>query len=274
MRRSCDGTRQLLVATTLSVHIGRSLARGIQLRRLMAVPHRPQCFRCIDSGHGNPVPHPSPVLPQYPLRDGREQPALPNLPISPTHYQAVEEESAPAIRPIPYINGSRFFHVQEREYLSRPTSCLQIQIDIDLPHNRQAIGGHYPPPWVFSPHQNVPSQPPPPPSPPQQQSPSSSTSHGISSSQHQPSSERGTMQATSSLLKSVHAPQKVNPLPVAAESINNHPTRQRQSMRYHSEYPYPPSELRRRSPGITNDVAQRRHSPHAERRRAGRKVIE
>ncbi|KAF9644388.1 hypothetical protein BDM02DRAFT_3131796 [Thelephora ganbajun] len=175
-----------------------------------------------------------PVRPQYPLRRDRENPEHLNDPTSPTHrqhpsgrdhgqpesphryppmsstrYQLAKLESGFATQLIHHIDGSRFFHIQEREFFSRPT-FFRVQIDIDLPDNPQASGGPYMPPLFITFVQE------PLPQPMQQLLPLPSTTCG----------------------------NPTNSLPVAAGLINHH-VRQHQVMRHH---PYPPPELRKGSP--------------------------
>jgi len=221
----------------------------------------PQCP--VGRDHEQPG-HPSPpTLPphlRYSVGRDPEQPELSSLPASSTHYQAARVGP----EPIPYINGSRLFHIQEREFFSRATSFIRVQIDIDLPHNPQAIGGPYVPPRVFTPRQKSSTQS------PQQPSPSSSTSYNISPLQHQSSSEYWGTRSPSQPPKPKRSQMTpINPLPAVAGSTNNHHIRLCQATRDNSQYPYPPPEMRHNSSTIINGSTQRRRTPYPERSRAG-----
>ena len=85
---------------------------------------------------------------QYLLNQGCKGPGTTGLaiPSNHRHHQPTNMEPALANRPTSHMNGSHFFHAQEREFLFHVTSFFQIQIDIDLLHNPQAAGGSYTPP--------------------------------------------------------------------------------------------------------------------------------
>ena len=178
-------------------------------------------------------------------------------------------EMWPTLAPeVPYRHGSSFFHAQERAFFSHDNS-IRVQIEIDAPYTNQALGGYFgqekgkarADPLQLS---AISCQQPP--SPAQQQPPpSSSSSWNVSPpSQHQSPSEHRRTQVLSQPTKP-HRLQTIpiNPLPVAAGPTNNH---------HMGQYPYPPPELRHKSPMIIDDDAWRRPTPYSERRRAGKAI--
>jgi len=202
-------------------------------------------------------------------------------PTPPTGHELME--MWPALAPqVPHNSGSSYFHSQERAFFSRDNSFFRVQIDIDVPHTTQALGGprrqekgksRADPPQVSA--VQLQQQPPPPP-PQQQPSPSSSSSSSWNvspPSQHRSPSDRRRTHAPPQPMKQ-HRSQTtpINPLPVAAGPMNNHHHMgQYQVMGHnHSQYPYPPPELRHKSPMIIDDDAWRRPTPYSERRRAGK----
>lgn len=197
------------------------------------------------------------------------------FPTPPTGHELME--MWPALAPqVPHSPGSSFFHSQERAFFSRDNSFFRVQIDIDVPYTNQALGGpcrqekgkaRADPPQLSA----IPRQQQLPP-PQQQPSPPSSSSWSVSPpSQHQSPSERRRTQAPAQPTKP-HRSQTIpiNPLPVAAGPTNNHHMGQYQVMGHHAQYPYPPPELRHKSPTIIDDDAWRRPTPYSERRRAGK----
>ena len=184
---------------------------------------------------------------QHLLNQYREKP---NLTVPPTHCQPTMEPAL-ANRPTSYVNGSSFFHAQEREFLSRTTSFFQIQIDIDLPHNPQAAGGSYTPPRLIIPC-NRPSPP------PQQPSPSPSAPRNISIS---PSRRKLSMKTIS-----------IDPLSLATRPMNGSHIRQYRERGRNLQYPCPTPKLRHRSLlDVTVDAdTKKRHTPYSgsKRRRA------
>ena len=247
------GTRQL-IATLLLFPVGYSPPL-----QLMDEPHRPLCFRCGDCGQ---LPHPSPIPPEDPFYEDHRKPAPPAPPAPPIHYQVFNGGPGLTTRPTSYTDDPNLFRVQERECLSRPTSWFRIQIDIDLPHNPQAIGGRCPPPQSSTPHRSPPLRSLPPP-PPWQLLPSSSASHGVSPSQQQLSHGPRMTQISPGHTQGV----LVDLLFAAAGSINNHPVHQHQ-VKHHSRYTYPPPKVRRESPEVASDGAQQHHAAHPKQRGA------
>ena len=218
----------------------------------MNEPHHPLCFRCGDCGQ---LPRPSPVPPEDLLYEGHRKLAPPAPPAPPIRSQVVNGGPGLTTRPTSYTDDPNLFGVQERECLSRPTSWFRIQIDIDLPHNPQAIGGRCPPPRSSTPHRSPPLQSPP---PPRQSLPSSSTSHGVSPSQHQlPHGPRMT-RISPHLLEPGHTQGILVDLLFAA--AHQHQVKRR------SQYTYPPPKVRRESPEILSDGGQQRHAAHPKRR--------
>ena len=196
------------------------------------------------------------------------------FPTPPTGHELME--MWPALAPqIPHSPGSSFFHSQERAFFSRDNSFFQVQIEIDVPYTNQALGGPYrqdkgktraDPPQLSA----IPTRQQPPLLPPQQTSPSSSSWNVSPPSQHQSPSERRRTQPLPQPTKP-HRSQTIpiNPLPVSTGPANNHHMNQYQAT-HHSQYPYPPPELRHKSPTIVDDDAWRYPTPYSERRRAGR----
>jgi len=198
--------------------------------------------------------HPNPPIlpthPQHPSGRNREQRTCLGFPTPPTDYQAVNVAPAPATRQVPHVNGSYFFRVQEREFLSQPTSFFRIRIDIDLLGNPQAIGGPYQPPRFITSHKTLLLRQ------PKQPSSSFSTSHSISSPlQRQSLSEHRTTQSPPQPHHSQTIPISS---PVAAGSVSNHYIHHCRVTRHH---PYPRPEPRNRSPRVINGDAQRCHTP-------------
>ena len=185
----------------------------------------------------------------------------------------------PALPPqVPDRPGWTYFSSQERAFFSRDNSFFRVQIDIDAPHTTQTSGGPLkqekgkaraePPQLSVIPrqHQHQPQQP-------QPQQPSPSSSWTVSPPSRHPSpTERRRTHAPSQPQKSRRSqPIPINPLPVSAVPTNNHHhLGQYQAAGHHSQYPYPPPELRHKSPTIIDDEAWRRPTPYSERRRAGK----
>lgn len=197
------------------------------------------------------------------------------FPTPPTGHDLME--MWPALAPqVPHSPGTTFFHTQERAFFSRDNSFFRVQIDIDVPYTNQALGGPHrqekgkaraDPPQLSA----IPRQPPPPP-PQQQRSPSTSSSWTVSPpSQHRSPGERRRAQAPSQPTKP-HRSQiiPINPLPVAAGPTNANHVGQYQPTVHQPQYPYPPPELRHKSPTIMEDDGWRRPTPYSERRRAGK----
>ena len=190
------------------------------------------------------------------------------LPTPPTGHELMEMWPTPAPQ-IPHSPGSSFFHAQERAFFSRANSFLQVQIDIDLPQTNQTLGrGEARPdlPQLSAiPRQQTPQPP------SQQPSPSSSSWNISPPSHHQSPSERRRAQLPPQQTKP-HRSQTIpiNPLPVVTGPPNGHHMAQYQVPGHHSQYPYPPPELRHKSPTTVDDDAWRCSMPHSERRRAGK----
>lgn len=216
----------------------------------MAEPHSPQCLCCQDrEQHKHTLPQASPILPKYPY-ESHEQPTLPNPPMLPTYYQVAQRRPVSATW---HVDDPYLFCVQERKYLSRPTTWLRIQIDIDLPDNPQAIGSRCSPPETLTSPQKPLLSP-----------------HNVSQPQHRlPSGHK--MVQTASHLNPDHTHEiLIDPLPTTAGS-KHHRIRQHHGTRHCStRYPYPPPELRHGLPGTINDDARWCHTPHSGRRRVER----
>lgn len=231
----------------------------------MAGPHNPQCLRRGDyEQYGDTITQTSPILPEYPPHGVYEHLTLPCSPTLPTNYQAVKRGPAAAW----HIDDPNLFRVQERKYLSRPTTWSRIQIDIDLPDSPQAIGGRCSPPRVFTPHRNFQSQQlqPSPPSP--QQSPPSTTPHDFP----HPNADRHRMTQTLSQFHPLNSDRirrfLITPLPgIAGPTDERHPIRKYRKVGHHSQHPYPPPGPSPRSPGTVNGNAR---WPRSEKRGAER----
>ena len=160
---------------------------------------------------------------QYLLNQGREGPGITGLAIPPSHHQPTDMKPALTNCPTSHINGSHFFHAQEREFLFHMTSFFRIQIDIDFPHNPQAAGGSYTPPRFIILHKGPP--------PPQQEPPPSP-----------PTPKNVPTPPQCQTLKTV----PIDPLPLATGPTNGQRMRQYRERERGSRYPYPPPELRHR----------------------------
>lgn len=197
------------------------------------------------------------------------------FPTPPTGHDLME--MWPALAPqVPHCPGSSYFHSQEREFFSRGNSFFRVQIDIDIPYTTQALGGSLrqekgktradPPKLSAIPRQQ------PPPSPPQPQPSPSSSWNPSPPSRHQSPRERRRGHVShqpTRLHRSQTTP--INPLPVSAGPTNNHHHMGLyQVTGHHSQYPYPPPELRHKSPTIIDDDGWRYPTPYSERRRAGK----
>ena len=176
-----------------------------------------------------------------------------NFPTPLTGHELME--MWPILAPeIPYSSGSSFFRSQERAFFSRNDLFFQVQIDIDVPYTNQALGGPYwqgkgrtradPPRLSAIPHQQ------PRPLPLQQTSPPSSSWNDSPPSQHQSPSERQRAQPSPQPTKP-HCSQTVpiRPLLVATGPVNNHMKQYQAAHR--SQSPYPPPELRHKSPTVS-----------------------
>ena len=111
------------------------------------------------------------------------------------------------------------------------------------------------------------------PPPQQQQQPSPFPSRWSVSppSQHQSPGEQQRTQVPSQPTKQHRSwPIPINPLPASPSLTNNHHVDQYQVTGHNSQYPYPPPELRYKSPTMIDDDAWLRPTPHSERRRAGK----
>lgn len=193
------------------------------------------------------------------------------FPTPPTGHDLME--MWPALAPqVPHCPGSSYFHSQERAFFSRDNSFFRVQIDIDVPYTTQALGGPLrqekgkaradPPQLSAIPRQQ------PAPLASQQPSPPSSSWNPSPPSQHQSPRERRRTHTPPQATKP-HRSQAIpiNPVPVSAA---HHHMGQYQLTGHHSQYPYPPPELRHKSPTIMDDDAWRRPTPYSERRRAGK----
>lgn len=194
------------------------------------------------------------------------------FPTPPTGHELME--MWPALAPqMPSYPGSTYFHSQERAFFSRDNSFFRVQLKIDSPYPTKTSGGplkqekgkaRADPPQLSA----VPRQQPP---PLQQPSPTNSSWNVSPPSQHHSPSERRRTHVPPQPTKP-HRSQTIpiNPLPVSTGPTNNHHAGQYQVTGHHSQYPYPPPELRHKSPMIIDDDAWRRPTPYSERRRAGK----
>ena len=174
-------------------------------------------------------------------------------------------EMWPALAPqIPYSPGSSFFHTQERAFFSRDNLFFRVQVDIDVPHTNQALGGSFgqekgkarvDPPQLFAVlHQQLPPSQ-------QQPSPSSSSSSpsswNVSPSQYRSPSEHQRTQVPSQPMEPHHSRTiPTNPL-LAVGPTNNHRMGQDQVTGHHSQYPYPPPGLEHKSHTIIDESVMR-----------------
>ena len=188
-------------------------------------------------------------------------------------------EMWPALAPqVPHCPGSSYFHTQERAFFSRDNSFFRVQINIDsAPCTNQALGSPYRQEKGKA-RADVPQLSPIPrhhqPPPQQQQQPSPFPSRWSISppSQHRSPGEQQRTQVPSQLTKQHRSwPIPINPLPASPSLTNNHHVDQYQVTGHNSQYPYPPPELRHKSPTMIDDDAWLRPTPHSERRRV-RKV--
>ena len=186
------------------------------------------------------------------------------FPTPPTGHELME--MWPTLAPqVPYSPGSNFFHSQERAFFSRDNSFFRVQIDIDVPYTSQALGdpceARADPPQLSTISCQPPQLPP-------QLSPLSSSSCSISpaSQQQSPIECRRTLALPQPT--KLHRLQTIpiNPLPAAAATNTRY-----QATGHHSQYPYPPPEMRHKLPTIIDDDdAWQRPTPYSERRRAGK----
>ena len=193
------------------------------------------------------------------------------LPTPPTGHDLME--LWPALPPqIPHYPGTTYFHTQERAFFSRKNSFFRVQIEIDAP---QSPGAQYrqekgkaradPPKLSAIPLNEQPL------APPQQPSPSSSWNPSPPPQQPLPSERRRTHAPPQPPKQHRPQPVPINPLPVSTGPTNHHHMGQQHQMGGHrTQYPYPPPEMRHKSPTIVDDDAWRRPTPYSERRRAGR----
>jgi len=154
-----------------------------------------------------------------------------------TRHQPAAVGPVHQIRPTSEMDLSRLLREREKQFLSFPTYFFRVPIDIDIPHNDQAVGGLYTPPRTITLPSRIIAPPPRPALPP----PSTPWNTSIPPPQSHPSSEHWTHPLSQPLTPTLQYPQttSINPPPVVTGPVNNKYVSECQTRSLYLQVPYP-----------------------------------